>query len=151
MNVSPLSFLYSLFVTLALSSEIALAQTKQENLLIRHLVREASEPDAHSENDTYLRITIGAIDYVAELKTATIVYQQKSENPSGGTCGNYVEAGLTLLDKNKQQTSQGASQVIRYNDGNKWTRIALSEGDYSCEKLKRIPKSVISCLKLECN
>jgi hypothetical protein len=128
----------------------SLAQTPKESSLITHLVREVNQPDAHSVGDVYLLVKIGVTEYIAELESGKVVSNTKAEVAGGGFCGDYVEVSLNLLTENKQESSQGAGQVLKSVNG-KWKRIALSEGDYTCEKLKGIPRSVIACLKIECN
>ena len=125
------------------------AQTPKETSLIAHLVKEASQPGAHSEGDVYLLVKVGKIEYVSELASGTVVSQRNADVVGGGICGDYAEVSLNLLDKNKQETSQGAGQVLKSSKG-KWKMIALSEGDYSCDKLKGISKAVLACLKVEC-
>ncbi|RRB01124.1 hypothetical protein [Larkinella rosea] len=126
------------------------AQTPKESTLIAHLVSEARQPDAHSKGDVFLQIKIGKVAYMAELESGKVIDQQPVEVSSGGFCGAYAEVSLNLLDKKKQETAQGAGQILKVSHG-KWKRVALSEGDYLCEKLKEIPKSVINCLKVACN
>ncbi|MBD2699722.1 hypothetical protein IC229_03675 [Spirosoma sp. BT702] len=149
MRVFSLQIAFSLFTTL-LIFHTAKAQSAKEVSLIAHLAQEARQPDAHVAGDTYLMVRIGQIEYVAELESGKSIGQQKTEVTGGGICGDYAEVSINLLDKNKQQTTQGSGQVLKYSSG-KWTMVALSEGDYSCEKIKRLPKAVIRCLQIECN
>ena len=150
MNTTFCVCIASLFLTLLPGFRTVQAQTPNESLLITKLVNEASQPGAHTDDDVYLLIKIGKVEYITELKTAKVVSQRKAEVIGGGICDNYVEVSLNLLNGNKQETAQGAGQILKLSKG-KWKMIALSEGDYSCEKLKGIPKSVIACLKVECN
>jgi hypothetical protein len=123
----------------------------KEASLIAHLVKEANEPDSHSEEDVYLLVTIGKTDYTAELKSGRVVSQNKAENPSGGFSGAYAEVTLSRLHQDKQRaTSQTTGQILKLT-GNKWKRVALSEGDYQCENVKGIPKAILKALKVECN
>ncbi|RAI73402.1 hypothetical protein HMF3257_01280 [Spirosoma telluris] len=140
----------SLLILLTLSFQTAQTQTPNESLLIAHLVQEASQSDSHSEGDAFLLVKIGKVDYTAELQSGKVVSQQEATVVGGGICGNYAEVSLNLLNKDRQETAQGASQILKFSKG-KWKRIALSEGDYACEKLKGIPQAVIACLKVECN
>lgn len=139
-----------LFFTVLPVFHPALAQSSKESALIAHLVREARQPDSHSEGDVFLRVKIGKIAYTAELESGQVIDQRLAEVTSGGFCGAYAEVNLNLLDKNRQETAQGAGQILMLSKG-KWKRIALSEGDYVCEKLRKIPQSVITCLKVECH
>lgn len=142
-----LAVLSSLLFALTLNVH---AQTPKEASLIVHLTTEANQPDAHSEGDVYLLVKIGKTEYVADLKSIKVISQRKAEVAGGGICGDYAEVRVNLLDKNKQESSQGAGQVLKASKG-KWRMVALSEGDYSCEKLKGIPQSILTCLKVECN
>jgi hypothetical protein len=122
----------------------------KESSLVAHLVKEANQPDSHSAGDVYLLITIGKTDYVAELKSGKVLSQKSAKSPSGGFSGAYAEVGLILLDKSRRETSQGAGQILKMT-GNNWKRIALAEGDYQCDAVKSVPKSVLKTLKVECN
>ena len=62
----------------------------------------------------------------------------------------FVEVSLNLLNKNKEETAQGAGQILKLSGG-KWKRVTLSEGDYQCADVKKIPKLVLKALKVECN
>jgi hypothetical protein len=142
-------------LVLILGFQPAEAQTAKkipakESLLVAQLVKEAREPDAHSAGDAFLLITIGKTEYLAELESGKIVSQKRAANASGGFSGAYAEVGLRLLDKSRQETSQGAGQILKLS-GNGWKRIALSEGDYRCAAVKTVPKSVLKALKVECN
>ena len=130
--------------------QMANAQTAKESSLIAHLVKEANQPDSHSAGDVYLSVTIGKTKYVAELKSGKVVSQSKAQYASGGFSGVFVEVSLNLLNKNKEETAQGAGQILKLSGG-KWKRVALSEGDYQCADVKTVPKSVLKALKVECN
>lgn len=118
--------------------------------LINYLVKEASQPDYHSADDKFLRVTIGGSEYIAELKSGKVVSQTKAENSSGGYSGAYAEVQVYLLNQNKEVTSQGAGQILKLT-ANKWKRIALNETDYQCADVKSVPKAVLKALKVECN
>ena len=133
-----------------LGCHVVQAQTPKELSLISHLVNEANQPDAHSEDDIYLLVKIDKVEYIAELKSGKVVDHRKADVGGGGICGNYAEVSINLVNKNRQETTQGAGQVLKLSNGT-WILIALSEGDYACEKLKGIPRSVITCLNIECN
>lgn len=150
MNVNFWAISSSLFFALMPGNHAVQAQTSKESSLIAHLVEEANQPDAHSADDVYLLIKIGKTEYVAELTSGRVVSQRDALVLGGGICGNYAEVSLNLLNKNKQESTQGAGQVLK-SSHKKWKMIALSEGDYACEKLKGIPKAVITCLKVTCN
>jgi len=145
-----LTIIAGLFFMLTLSFQTSSAQTKKESTLISHLVKEANQPDYHTADDKYLRVTIGNTDYVAELKSGKVVEQNRAGNRSGGFSGAYAEVSLNLLNKNKQETAQGAGQILKLT-GTKWKKIALSEGDYQCADVKSIPKATLKALKVECN
>ena len=149
MKTKILTIIAGLIFTLTLF-QTANAQTAKEFSLINYLVKEANQPDHHSADDKYLRVTIGNTDYVAELKSGKVVVQNRAANPSGGFSGVYAEVSMNLLDKNKKETTQGAGQILKLT-GNKWKRIALSEGDYQCGDVKLIPKATLKALKVECN
>lgn len=143
------------FVFLSTSLQTVNAQTAKkvpakDASLIAHLVKEANQPGAHSAGDVYLSVTIGTTQYTAELKSGKVVSQTKAKNASGGIYGEYAEVSLNLLDKSRQETAQGAGQLLR-SSGGKWKRIALSEGDYQCADLKSVSKSALKNLKVECN
>ncbi len=144
-----LAIIAGLIFTLTLF-QTAQAQTTKESSLLAYLVKEANQPDYHSAGDKYLRVTIGNTDYVTELKSGKVVEQNRTGNKSGGFSGTYAEVQINLLDKNKQETAQGAGQILKFAGG-KWKRIALSEGNYQCHDLKGIPKAVLKSLKVECN
>ncbi|MVM33485.1 hypothetical protein GO755_25840 [Spirosoma sp. HMF4905] len=150
MKISPLVVTASLLFTLALVVHTAQAQTPKESLLITHLVKGANQPGAHSEGDVFLMVKIGKIEYIAELESGKVVSQHNADVVGGGLCGNYAEVSVNLLNKAQQETAQGAGQVLKFSNG-KWKMIALSEGDYACDKLKGISQAVITCLKVECN
>ena len=118
--------------------------------MIAHLAKEANQPDSHSKDDVYISVTIGKTNYLAELKSGKILSQKNAVNSSGGFYGGYVEVSIELLNKNKEETTQGSGQILKYVGG-KWKKIALSEGDYQCRDVKEIPKSVLKHLKVECN
>ena len=122
----------------------------KEASLIAHLVKEASQPDSLGEDDVYLVVTIGKTEYTAELGSGRVISQSKTENPSGGFAGAYAEVTLSLLHKDKQQGTQTTGQILKLT-GNKWKRVALNEGDYQCEDLKKIPKNIRKALKVECD
>lgn len=150
-----LAVIMSAVLTLALVFQTAEARSTgnvpaKEASLIAHLAKEANQPDYHSAGDVYLSVTIGKTAYIAELKSGRVISQSKAENASGGFSGAYAEVSLNLLDKNKQETSQGAGQILKLT-GNKWKRVALSEGDYQCKDVKSIPKATLKALKVECN
>lgn len=152
-----LKFLVTVSVGLTLTSAFQKAQGEPESKvpakeasLIAHLVKEASEPDSHGADDFYLVVTIGKTEYTAELASGRVVSQSKTENRSGGFAGAYAEVTLSLLHKDKQQGSQTTGQILKLT-GNKWKRVALSEGDYQCDAVKGIPKSIRKALKVECN
>lgn len=155
MKFNFLSIIASFIFIPALCFQTAEAQTAKkipakENSLIAHLVKEANRTDSHSEGDKYLLVKIGKTEYIAELESGKIVSQRNAETAGGGICGDYAEVSLNLLNESKQETSQGAGQVLKSSKG-KWKMIALSERDYSCAKLKGISASVMKCLKVECN
>jgi hypothetical protein len=155
MKFNLLAFIAWVVFSITLTFQTAEAQSTKiipakEASLIAHLVKEANEPDSHSKNDVYLLATIGKTEYTAELKSGKIVSQRKAANASGGIYGEYAEVTIDLLDKSKQQTAQGAGQVLKVSRG-QWKRIAMSEGDYQCNDLKGISKSVLKNLKVECN
>lgn len=139
-----------LIFALTLIFQTAQAQTKKESSLISHLVKEANQPGSQTADDVFLRVTIGNTEYVAELKSGKVDVQNKSANPSGGFSGIYAEVRLNLLNKNKQETAQGAGQILKLT-GAKWKKVALSEGDYQCGSVKSIPKATLKALKVECN
>ena len=149
MNINVSAIILSLLLAWMTGHYTTQAQTPKETSLIAHLVKEASQPGAHSEGDVYLLVKVGKIEYVSELASGTVVSQRNADVVGEGICGDYAEVSLNLLDKNKQETSQGAGQVLKSSKG-KWKMIALSEGDYSCDKLKGISKAVLACLKVEC-
>lgn len=149
-----LTIIASLIFMLTLTLNTAEAQSAKkistkEVALIAHLVKEANQPGSHSKGDVYLLVKIGKTEYIAELNSGKVVSQRKAEFAGGGICGDYAEVSINLLDKNKKETAQGAGQVLKLSGG-KWKMIARSEGDYACDKLKRISKSVMKCLKVEC-
>lgn len=150
MNVDFLALTISLFFAWMPGYHAVQTQTPKESSLIAHLVKEANQPDAHSANDVFLLVKIGKTEYIAELKSGHVISHRDALVIGGGICNNYAEVSLNLLDKNKQETTQGAGQVLKSKNG-KWKMIALSEGDYACEKLKGISQAVITCLKVECN
>lgn len=155
MKFNLLAVIASFVFSLTFGFQMADAQAAKKVLtkdaaLITHLVKEANQPDAHSKGDVYLLVTIAKTEYTAELKTGKVVSQKTSENPSGGFFDVYAEVSLNLLDKNKQETSQGSGQILK-SSGGKWKRVALSEGDYQCGDVKGIPKSVLKKLNVECN
>jgi len=150
MKFNFLAVISSLLLALTLNVHAVQAQTPKEASLIVHLTTEANQPDAHSDGDIYLLVKIGETEYIVELKSSKVIRQRKAEVVGGGICGDYAEVSINLLDKNKQETAQGAGQVLKSSKG-KWKMVALSEGDYSCEKLKGIPQFVLTCLKVECN
>jgi hypothetical protein len=121
----------------------------REASLINHLVKEANQPNYHSKGDAYLLVRIGKTEYIAELKSGKVVTQRNARFTGGGVCGDYAEVGISLLNKNKKETTQGAGQVLK-RSGAGWVRIALAESDYSCEDLRGISQSIMKCLKIEC-
>ena len=150
-----LTVIVGLGLTLPLAFQRAEAQSAnkvpvKEASLITHLVKEANQPDSHGEEDFYLVVTIGKTEYTAELKSGRVVSQNKTENASGGFSGAYAEVGLSLVHKDKHQSLQTTGQILKLS-GNNWKRVALNEGDYQCEDLKGIPKSILKALKVECN
>ena len=149
MKFNFLTIIAGLVFTLTLF-QTANAQTAKESSLIAHLVKEANQPDSHSAGDVYLSVTIGKTKYVAELKSGKVVNQSKAQYAGGGFSGVFVEVSLNLLNKNKEETAQGAGQILKLSGG-KWKRVALSEGDYQCADVKTVPKSVLKALKVECN
>ena len=150
MNLTFLAVISNLLLALTLGYYPTHAQTLKESSLIAHLVKGANQPGAQSEGDVYLLVKIGKTEYIAELASGKVISQRNAEVVGSGICGDYAEVSINLLDNNKQETAQGAGQVLKWRNG-KWKMIALSEGDYACEKLKGIPQSVIACLKIECN
>ena len=150
MKFNFLTIIAGLFFMLTFSFQSAPAQTKKESSLIAYLVKEANQPDWHTADDVYLLVTIGKTDYIAELKSGKIVAQNKSASSSGGFSGVYAEVRVNLLDKNKQETAQGAGEILKLTGG-KWKRIALNESDYQCADLKSVPKATLKALKVECN
>lgn len=153
MKLQTLAIIAAFVLTLGFQTakaQKAKAIPTQTASLVAHLVKEANQPDAHSAGDVYLSVTIGKIEYVAELASGKIVNQQSTESASGGFSGAYAEVGLRLLDKDKQDTSQGASQLLKLT-GKTWKRVALAEGDYQCADLKTVPKATLKTLKIECN
>jgi DNA-directed RNA polymerase specialized sigma54-like protein len=122
----------------------------KETSLISHLVKEANQPGYHSADDKYLRVTIGKSSYIAELKSGKVIEQIRAANSSGGFSGTYAEVQVNLLNKNKQETAQGAGQILKLT-GSKWKRIALNETDYQCADVKSVPKATLKALKVECN
>lgn len=150
-----LTVIVSVGLTLTFACQRAKAEPEtkvpaKEASLIAHLIKEASEPDSHGEEDFYLVVTIGKTEYTAELTSGRVVSQSKTENPSGGFAGAYAEVTLSFLHKDKHQSLQTTGQILKLT-GNKWKRVALSEGDYQCEAVKGIPKSILKALKIECN
>lgn len=144
-----LAIIASLIFTLALFQTVN-AQTAKESSLIAYLVKEANQPDYHSADDKYLRVTIGNTDYIAELKSGKVVEQNRAANRSGGLSGAYAEVQINLMNKNKKETAQGAGQILKLTGG-KWKRIARNETDYQCADVKSVPKAVLKALKIECN
>jgi hypothetical protein len=121
----------------------------KEASLIAHIAKETNQPGSHSEGDLYLLIKIGKTEYIVEFKSDKVVSQRNAEIAGGGICGYYAEVSVNLLSKSRKETAQGAGQMLK-SSGGKWKMIALSEGDYSCDKLKGISKSVMRCLKAGC-
>ena len=117
--------------------------------LIAHLVKEANEPDSHSSGDVYLFVELGSTGYIAELNSGKVVRQRKAEADGAVMCGIYAKVSVNLMDSQMKETAQGGGQVLKQIAG-KWQKVASSEGDYSCDSLKRIPKAARQCLKLEC-
>lgn len=124
--------------------------SSKETSLVAYLVKEANQPDAHSAGDAFLRVTIGNTVYLAELKSGKVVEQNRAANPSGGFSGVYAEVQTMLLNRDKQETSQGAGQILKLTGG-KWKTIARNESDYQCAAVKSIPKATLKALKVECN
>jgi hypothetical protein len=149
MKTKILTIIAGLIFTLTLF-QTANAQTAKESSLIAYLVKEANQPDNHLAGDKYLRVTIGNTDYLAELKSGKVVVQNRAGNPSGGFSGAYAEVQINLLNAQKEETSQGAGQILKLTGG-KWKRIARNESDYQCSDVKLIPKAVLKALKIECN
>ena len=149
MKSKNLIIIASLIFTLSLF-QAAKAQTAKESSLIAHLVKEANQPDYHTADDKYLRVTIGNTDYVAELKSGKVVEQSRAANKSGGFSGAYAEVQINLLNAERKETAQGAGQILKLT-GDKWRKIALNEGDYQCADVKSVPKAVLKALKVECN
>ena len=130
--------------------QTAQAQTVKESSLIAHLVKEANQPDYHTADDVYLAVTIGKTKYIAELTSGKVVGQSKAKTASGGFSGVYVEVTVNLLNKSKEETAQGAGQILKLSGG-KWKRIALNETDYKCSDVKSVPKAVLKALKVDRN
>lgn len=154
MKFNFLAVIASLVFLLTMTFETAQAQSAKkiptkEALLISHLAKEANQPSYHSKGDVYLLVTIGKTEYIAKLKSGKVVSQRNAEFAGAGFCGNYAEVSINLLNKSKKETAQGAGQVLKFSRG-KWKRIALSEGDYSCDSLRGISQSIMKCLKVEC-
>lgn len=149
MKTKTLTIIAGLIFTLILF-QTANAQTAKEASLIKYLVKEANQPDYHSADDKYLRVTIGNTDYIAELTSGKVVEQNRAANRSGGFSGAYAEVQVNLLNANKEETAQGAGQLLKLTGG-KWKRIALNETDYQCADVKSVPKTVLKALKVECN
>lgn len=150
-----ITIIANLIFTLALCFQTTAAQTARkipvkESSLIVHLVKEANQTGSHSKGDVYLSVTVGKTAYLVELKSGKVVSQSYAEYAGGGISGTYAEVRLKLLDKNRQETAQGASQILKLRGG-KWKRLALSESDYQCADLKTVPKSVLEVLSVECN
>ena len=122
----------------------------KETSLIAHLVKEANQPDYHTADDVYLSVTIGNTAYIAELKSGKVLSASRAGNPSGGFSGAFVEVRVNLLNKSKEETAQGAGQILKLT-GSKWKRIALNETDYQCRDVKSVPKATLKALKIECN
>lgn len=148
MKTKILTIIAGLIFTLAVF-QAAKAQTAKESSLIAHLVKEANQPDYHSASNVYLMVAIGKTEYIAELKSGKVVSQKKVENPSGGFSGAYAEVLVNLMNKNKEETGQGAGQLLKLTGG-KWKRIARNETDYQCADVKSVPKAVLKALKVEC-
>lgn len=149
METRILTIIAGLIFTLTLL-QTANAQTAKETSLIKYLIKEANQPDYHSANDKYLRVTIGNTDYIVELKSGRVIEQNRAANRSGGFSGAYAEVQVNLLNANKEETAQGAGQLLKLTGG-KWKRIALNETDYQCADVKSVPKTVLKALKVECN
>ena len=149
MKTKILTIIAGLILTLTLF-QAAQAQTAKESSLIAYLVKEANQPDYHSAGDVYLTVTIGKTAYIAELKSGKVVSQKKAANPSGGLSGAYAEVQVNLMNKSKEETAQGAGQILKLT-GSKWKRIALNESDYQCSDVKSVPKATLKALKVECN
>ena len=151
MKTKILTIIAGLIFTLTLF-QAAEAQklSAKESSLIAYLVKEANQPDNHSAGDKYLRVTIGNTDYFTELKSGKVVVQNRAGNPSGGFSGAYAEAQVNLLNAKKEETSQGAGQILKLTGG-KWKRIARNESDYQCSDVKSVPKATLKALKVECN
>lgn len=149
MKTKILTIIAGFIFTLTLS-QTANAQTAKEASLIKYLVKEASQPDYHSADDKYLRVTIGNTDYIAELKSGKVVEQNRAAHRSGGFSGAYAEVQVNLLNADKEETTQGAGQLLKLTGG-KWKRIALNETDYQCAAVKSVPRIVLKALKVECN
>ncbi len=141
---------FAVFIFTLTLFQTANAQTAKESTLIAHLVKEANQPGSHSNGDVYLSVTIGKTAYIAALKSGKIVSKSNAEYASGGFSGAYAEVQVNLLNANKEETAQGAGQILKLT-GNKWKRIALNETDYQCNDVKTVPKSVLKALKVECN
>ena len=149
MKTKILTVIAGLIFTLTMF-QAAKAQTAKENSLIAHLAKEANQPGSHSKGDVYLSVTIGKTAYIAELKSGKIVSQKKVENPSGGFSGAYAEVQINLMNKSKEETAQGAGQLLKLTGG-KWKRVARNEPLYQCADVKSVPKTVLKALKVECN
>jgi hypothetical protein len=154
MKSNILVFIASFFFLLPFAPHTVDAQTKNTispkvASLISHIVKQANRPNHHSKGDVYLLVSIEKTEYISELKSGRIVAQRKAKSAGGGFCGDYVAVGKKLLDQNKRQTGQGGGEILKLNKG-EWEMVATAEGDYSCQKLRRVSQSVMKCLKIDC-
>lgn len=152
MNFKFLTFIAGfIFILTLVQTATAQKIPAKESSLINHLVKEIQQSVTPSEYRTYLRVTIGKITYIADIKSGKVISQEKIEYfTSGGFSGAYAEVQTNIMNVDKLETAQGAGELLKLT-GKKWKRIALNETDYQCRDVRSVPKATLKALKVECN
>jgi hypothetical protein len=109
--------------------------------------------DQHPEMK-YSQITVGATDYIFDIRTKKLIGKRKAESPTNGKiqnefCGDYAEIFTTTLNEQMDDITQGGLEILKF-DGKTWKTIATAELDYNCKDLRSVPKKIQNCLEIEC-
>lgn len=140
---------YAAFLALATVALSALVSAKEIAGSLR------VEPDARTmsllkavskdfDSDDYMVVSIETTMYL--LKGGKIVKTKKIKR-TGGFSGGYALVDTNASNLQMQELAQGGQSVWK-KSGATWRRVASNEGDWQCDSIKSIPRTVRRALRI---
>lgn len=148
--IANLIFTPVLFQTAEAQKQTALKISPKETSLLNFFAKDRERYDYDPVYRKYLRVTIGKITYLIDLKSGKVDSREKIDYyTSGGFSGAYAEVQINVMNADKLEAGQGSGRILKLTGG-KWKLVASNETDYQCRAVKTVPKAVLKALKVEC-